>query len=133
MPIHGVHHIAVIASDYERSRRFYHELLGLPIIRELYRAQRRSHKCDLTIPGSSTQLELFSFPDAPPRPTYPEARGLRHLAFAVHDLDAELARLAAAGVYAEPVRIDETTSLRFTFIADPDGLPIELYETRPDR
>ncbi|MBY0263291.1 MAG: VOC family protein, partial [Phycisphaerales bacterium] len=106
---------------------------GLCIVHEAYRAERDSHKLDLALPSSSSpdvgvQIELFSFPNPPPRPTRPEARGLRHLALRVSDLDAELARLSALGVAAEPVRIDEFTGARFTFIADPDGLPIELYE-----
>jgi glyoxylase I family protein len=122
----SVHHIAIICSDYERSRAFYRDILGLPVIREVYRAERESWKCDLD--AGNAQIELFSFPAPPPRPSRPEAQGLRHLAFNVDDLDAEVARLAAAGVTCEPVRVDEYTGQRFTFFADPDGLPLELYE-----
>lgn len=127
MTVSHLHHVAVICSDYPRSKRFYTRVLGLAIVAETHRAARRSYKLDLAIPGGG-QIELFSFPDAPPRPTYPEARGLRHLAFAVPDIDACLTALAREGVSAEPVRIDERTGARFTFFADPDGLPIELYE-----
>lgn len=127
MSIRGIHHVAIICSDFDRSRRFYSQTLGLPIVREVYRAERKSHKCDLALPDG-TQLELFSFPDPPPRPSYPEARGLRHLALVVSDLAAEVARLEGLGSSVEPIRIDEHTGKRFTFLADPDGLPIELYE-----
>ena len=122
----SVHHIAIICSDYARSRAFYRDVLRLPLIREVYRAERESWKCDLD--AGNAQIELFSFPAPPPRPSRPEARGLRHLAFNVDDLDAEVARLAAAGVVCEPVRVDEHSGQRFTFFADPDGLPLELYE-----
>lgn len=122
-----IHHVAVIASDYERSKRFYAETLGLPVIREVWREARGSWKCDLAIGAS--QIELFSFPDPPARPSRPEACGLRHLAFSVASLEPVMARLEAAGVAIEPVRIDEHTGKRFTFFADPDGLPLELYET----
>lgn len=121
-----IHHVAIIASDYARSRHFYADILRLPVIREVWRAERQSWKCDLD--AGNAQVELFSFPDPPPRPSYPEARGLRHLAFALPDLDAEVARLNALGVVTEPVRVDEYTGRRFTFFADPDGLPLELYE-----
>lgn len=125
----GIHHVALICSDYPRSRRFYTETLGLPIVREVWRAERSSWKCDLALPGGS-QLELFSFPSPPPRPTHPEAQGLRHLAFTVADLDAAVARLAASDVPCEPIRTDEFTGRRFTFLRDPDHLPLELYESR---
>lgn len=121
-----IHHVAIICSDYDRSRRFYVEVLGFPIIREVFREARQSWKCDLD--AGNAQIELFSFPSPPPRPSYPEAAGLRHLALAVSDLDAEVARLTALGVACEPVRIDEYTDRKFTFFADPDGLPLELYE-----
>lgn len=124
--LRGVHHIAIIGSDYARSKHFYTELLGLPVIREVYRAERQSWKCDLD--AGNVQLELFSFPAPPPRPSRPEACGLRHLSFAVADLDREVARLEGLGVAVEPVRVDEYTGRRFTFFADPDGLPLELYE-----
>lgn len=124
----GLHHVAIIASDYGRSKAFYIDALGFTIVREVWRAERRSWKCDLTIPGA--QIELFTFPAAPPRPSHPEALGLRHLAFTVDDIDAEVARLAGHGIACEPIRVDPHTGQRFTFFADPDGLPLELYETR---
>jgi glyoxylase I family protein len=127
MQLARLHHVAVIASDYPRSRRFYTEVLGLAVVAETYRAARDSYKLDLALPDG-TQIELFSFPSPPPRPTRPEACGLRHLAFAVHDLDAAVAHLGRHGVGTEPVRLDELTGRRFTFFADPDGLPLELYE-----
>lgn len=123
----AVHHIAIICSDYAVSKAFYTEVLGLSIIRETYREARRSYKLDL-LTGNGVQLELFSFPDAPPRPSYPEAQGLRHLAFAVPAIDEAVANLAARGVEVEPIRLDALTGRRFTFFADPDGLPLELYE-----
>jgi len=122
-----IHHVAIICSDYDRSRRFYVEVLGFPVIREVFREARNSWKCDLD--AGNAQIELFSFPSPPPRPSYPEAAGLRHLAFSVADLDAEVARLTALGVAVEPVRVDEYTDRRFTFFADPDGLPLEFYES----
>ena len=127
MDILRAHHVAVICSDYGRSKRFYTEVLGLAVVAETYRAGRDSYKLDLRLPDG-TQVELFSFPDPPKRPSYPEACGLRHLAFEVADLDAAVAHLARHGVTAEPVRVDELTGKRFTFFADPDGLPLELYE-----
>lgn len=123
-----IHHVAIICSDYERSRRFYTQILGLPVIRETWRAQRRSWKLDLAV-GEHCEIELFSFPEAPPRPSYPEAQGLRHLAFATDDLEASVASLDMAGVALEPIRFDELTGKRFVFFSDPDGLPLELYET----
>ncbi len=122
----GIHHVAIIASDYAASRRFYVEVLGLPVIAETLREERQSWKLDLALGGA--QIELFSFPDPPARLTRPEACGLRHLAISVDDLDAGVAHLAAHGVETEPVRVDELTGRRFTFFADPDGLPLELYE-----
>jgi glyoxylase I family protein len=124
----AIHHVALICSDYQRSRRFYVELLGLTLIGEVYREERQSWKADLRI--GTAQLELFSFPDPAPRPSYPEARGLRHLAFSVSALEPVIARLEAEGVAVEPIRIDPYTDQRFTFFSDPDGLPLELYETR---
>ena len=123
-----IHHAAIICSDYERSRRFYTEVLGLAIVAEHFRAARNSWKLDLALPDGS-QVELFSFPQAPPRPSYPEAQGLRHLAFAVTDVAACQQRLAAMGVATEDIRVDDYTGQRFVFFADPDGLPLELYET----
>lgn len=127
--LHGLHHAAIICSDYALSRRFYVETLGLEVVAETHRADRQSWKLDLRLPDGA-QIELFSFPDPPPRPDRPEARGLRHLAFAVRDIAAAITRLAHAGVKAEPVRIDPLTGARFTFFNDPDGLPLELCETR---
>jgi glyoxylase I family protein len=121
------HHVAVICSDYGRSRRFYVEVLGLAVAAETYRAERDSYKLDLRLPDG-VQIELFSFPSPPPRPSYPEACGLRHLAFAVADLAAAVTHLETHGVVVEPVRVDGLTGKRFTFFADPDGLPLELYE-----
>ncbi|MGI3165904.1 SMU1112c/YaeR family gloxylase I-like metalloprotein [Pseudooceanicola sp. 200-1SW] len=126
----GFHHVAIIASDYARSKAFYTKVLGLAVIAETYRAARDSWKLDLALPGGG-QIELFTFPGAPPRPTRPEAQGLRHLCFATPDLDAAMAELQAKGVTVEPVRVDEGTGARFTFFADPDGLPLELYEQAP--
>lgn len=121
------HHIAVIVSDYERSKDFYCRVLGMEIIREVYRETRQSWKCDLSLNGVYL-LELFTFPEAPKRATRPEAMGLRHLAFEVNDLDSEITRLQSLGVTCEPVRVDEFTGARFTFLEDPDGLPLELVE-----
>ena len=127
MKLIGLHHVAVIASDYERSKAFYTGVLGLAVIAEIYREHRQSWKLDLALPGGG-QIELFSFPDPPPRVNAPEACGLRHLAFAVADVPAAVGELAAKGVDCEPVRTDPQTGKRFTFFADPDGLPLELYE-----
>jgi glyoxylase I family protein len=127
MQLKCIHHVAIICSDYPRSKSFYTEILGLRVIAETHREARQSYKLDLALPDGS-QIELFSFPNAPTRPSYPEARGLRHLAFEVDDVRAVAAQLQAKGIAVEPVRIDELTNLRFTFFADPDGLPLELYE-----
>ena len=127
LPLLGLHHVAVICSDYTASKRFYTEILGLEIMAETYRAARDSHKLDLAVNGRYV-LELFSFPNPPPRPSYPEAAGLRHLAFAVPDVAAAIRHLAAHGVACEPVRMDELTGRHFTFFSDPDGLPLEFYE-----
>lgn len=127
MQLSAIHHVAIICSDYPRSRHFYTQVLGLRVLAEVYREARRSHKLDLALPDGAG-IELFSFPDPPPRPSYPEARGLRHLAFAVADLDACVSELQAHGIAVEPVRVDEYTGRRFTFCADPDELPIEFYE-----
>lgn len=125
--LHGVHHAAIICSDYARSRAFYTETLGLPVIGEHYREARRSWKLDLALPGGAA-IELFSFPDPPPRPSRPEACGLRHLALTVDDVAQWSEYLRSRGVAVEPVRVDEYTGRRFTFFADPDGLPLEIYE-----
>ncbi|ELV8727044.1 VOC family protein [Vibrio fluvialis] len=122
-----IHHTAVICSDYARSKAFYTEVLGLEIVAENYRAARDSYKLDLALPDGS-QIELFSFPDAPARPSYPEAQGLRHLAFAVDDVTKVKQQLEHQGIAVEPVRIDEYTGRAYTFFQDPDGLPLELYQ-----
>ena len=122
-----IHHAAIICADYDASRRFYTQVLGLRVIAEHFREARRSWKLDLGLPDGS-QVELFSFEGAPPRPSYPEARGLRHLAFAVADVAAVKAHLEAHGVKVEDIRVDEYTGRRFTFFADPDELPLEVYE-----
>ena len=122
-----VHHIAIICSDYTTSKRFYTEVLGLEVQQEIYRAERDSYKLDLSLNGQYL-IELFSFPETPARLSRPEATGLRHLAFAVTDLDATVRELDTHQVAYEPIRVDEFTSRRFTFIQDPDRLPIEFYE-----
>ena len=127
MNILRTHHVAVICSDYERSKRFYTQVLGLAVVSEVHRAERDSYKLDLRLPDG-TQIELFSFPHPPKRPSYPEACGLRHLAFEVADIDTAVADLTRHGVTVEPVRVDPHTGKRFTFFADPDDLPLELYE-----
>lgn len=130
MQLDRIHHVAVICSDYAVSKRFYTEVLGLRVLAENYRAARDSYKLDLALPDGS-QVELFSFPGAPARPTRPEAQGLRHLSFEVHDVQAAADELMARGIAVEPLRTDEFTGRRFTFFADPDGLPLELYEAAP--
>jgi len=122
-----VHHIAIICRNYNVSKAFYTDILGLTVIREVYRAERRSYKLDLALNGEYI-IELFSFPDPPERASRPEAAGLRHLAFEVDDLDLVVETLKQKAVESEPIRIDEFTGKRFTFIADPDRLPIEFYE-----
>ena len=122
-----IHHIAIICSNYEKSKQFYTEVLGLSIVKETYRAERQSYKLDLAL-GNVYQIELFSFPTPPLRPSRPEARGLRHLAFEVENLDLAVRTLKEKGIDIEPIRIDEITGKRFTFFADPDDLPLELYE-----
>ena len=123
-----VHHIAIICSDYTRSKHFYTELLGLEILQEVYRAHRDSHKLDLALNGQYV-IELFSFPAPPPRPSRPEAMGLRHLAFEVDNVERVAQELSSKGIEVEPIRVDEYTEKKFTFFADPDDLPIEIYES----
>ena len=125
--LNRIHHISIICSDYERSKTFYTAILGLEIIRETFRQERQSYKLDLSLNGEYI-IELFSFPAPPQRPSRPEATGLRHLAFEVDNLDNAIEQLKKSNIIAEPVRVDETTNKRFTFFADPDDLPIELYE-----
>ncbi|MBD1852897.1 VOC family protein [Leptolyngbya sp. GB1-A1] len=127
MQTKGFHHVAIICSNYDRSKHFYTQILGFPIIQETYRAARNSYKLDLKV-GESDAIELFSFPDPPDRPSRPEACGLRHLSFAVEDLDQAVADLRSKGVELEPIRVDELTGKRFTFFQDPDRLPLEVYE-----
>ncbi|HIF9265608.1 TPA: SMU1112c/YaeR family gloxylase I-like metalloprotein [Photobacterium damselae] len=122
-----IHHAAIICSDYEKSKHFYNDILGLAIVKETYRAERDSYKLDLTLPDHS-QIELFSFPNSPKRPSYPEAQGLKHLAFAVDDINKVIDHLLEHHIDVEPIRIDELTGKHFTFFMDPDGLPLELYE-----
>ena len=122
-----IHHAAIICSDYARSKHFYTQLLGLRVVAENFRSSLQSWKLVLSLPDV-LQFELFSFEGAPPRPSYPEARGLRHLAFAVSDVPAWVTHLQAQGIAVEDVRTDEYTGQRFVFLADPDGLPLELYE-----
>ena len=123
----AVHHIALIASDYEKSKQFYTQILGFEVIRETYRPEKQSYKLDLAV-NATLQLELFSFPEPAPRPSYPEACGLRHLAFAVEDVALAVAHLKTYGVECEPIRFDELTGKTFTFFNDPDDLPLELYQ-----
>ena len=127
MQFSGLHHVAIIASDYPRSKHFYTEVLGLPVIAEVYREARDSWKLDLRL-ADDMQIELFSFPAPPPRVSRPEACGLRHLALHVADIDVAVHHLQQHGVKVEAIRIDEYTGKRFTFFADPDDLPLELYE-----
>ena len=121
-----MHHVAIIVSDYQRAREFYVEKLGFPVIRENFRADRGDWKLDLKFGDS--ELEIFAIPGAPPRPSYPEAQGLRHLAFQVEDVEAAVRELARRGIRCEPVRLDTFTGRKMTFFHDPDGLPLELHE-----
>lgn len=125
--INKVHHIAIICSDYERSKKFYTNVLGLNIISEVYREERKSYKLDLALNGEYV-IELFSFPNPSERVSRPEACGLRHLAFEVDNIDVSLKKLNEKGIKTEEIRIDEYTGKRFSFFSDPDGLPIEFYE-----
>ncbi|MGJ8737701.1 SMU1112c/YaeR family gloxylase I-like metalloprotein [Zobellia laminariae] len=127
MALNKVHHIAIICSDYQKSKHFYVEVLGLDIMTEVFREERQSYKLDLALNGEYI-IELFSFPNPPKRPSRPEAQGLRHLAFEVDDVTLERQRLMDKGISVEPIRTDEFTGRKFTFFADPDDLPLELYE-----
>lgn len=127
MNISKVHHIAIICSDYKTSKKFYTRILGFKVVNEVYRKERDSYKLDLCV-GEQYQIELFSFPNPPERPSFPEATGLRHLAFAVTDIDEAVKHLNRYGVDTEPIRVDEITGRRFVFFQDPDCLPLELYE-----
>lgn len=130
MNIKKIHHIAIITSDYAASKKFYTQVLGFTIVAENYRAERDSYKLDLALNGDYA-IELFSFPTPPPRPSRPEAAGLRHLAFQVDNIEEAVSWLSQNGVATEPVRVDEFTGCRFTFFADPDDLPLEFYEVTP--
>ncbi len=122
-----IHHVAIIASDYERSKHFYVNILGLEVIRENYRAERQSYKLDLKV--GTSEIELFSFPNSPERPSYPEACGLRHLCFRVEDIEQVVTYLNESGIQTQEIRVDEYTQKRYVFFNDPDGLPLELYES----
>lgn len=122
-----IHHVAIICSNYERSKHFYNQILGLKIVAENYRAERDSYKLDLALSDGS-QIELFSFPEPPARVSNPEAQGLRHLSFSVQNIEAQVAALKEHQIKVEPIRVDEFTGKRFAFFFDPDGLPLELYE-----
>lgn len=123
----SIHHIAIICSDYEKSKHFYTEVLGLGIEREVFREARQSYKLDLSLNGQYC-IELFSFPNPPARPSRPESTGLRHLAFGVDNIEEAIALLKTKKINPEPVRVDEFTGKKFTFFSDPDDLPIEFYE-----
>ncbi|MCF2948210.1 VOC family protein [Paraglaciecola aquimarina] len=123
----SIHHAAIICSDYKKSKDFYTSILGLEVIAENYRQERDSFKLDLKLPYGG-QIELFSFPNSPARPSFPEALGLRHLAFVVESVESVKDYLLSKGIDVEPIRVDEYTNKKFTFFQDPDGLPLELYE-----
>ena len=127
LKLNRVHHIAIICSDYQRSKQFYSEVLGLTIKQEVFRKERDSYKLDLEVAGLY-QIELFSFPDPPARPSRPEAAGLRHIAFEVDNIEEAVRHIQSHHIFIEPIRVDEFTGKRFAFFADPDGLPIEFYE-----
>ena len=122
-----MHHVAIICSDYQKTKTFYTKILGLEIIAENYRQERDSYKLDLQL-QDGTQLEIFSFPGRPERPSYPEAQGLRHLAFFVDSVEEVSTYLKSNAIAVEEIRIDEHTGKKFTFFSDPDNLPLELYE-----
>ncbi|MEH1949456.1 MAG: VOC family protein [Nostoc sp.] len=123
----GIHHVAIICSDYDRSKAFYVETLGFPIIQETFRAARNSYKLDLKV-AENIQIELFSFPNPPERPSKPESCGLRHLAFQVDDVEETVVYLKSKGLEVESIRVDEITGKQYTFFKDPDNLPLEIYE-----
>lgn len=126
MNLKKIHHVAIIVSDYEKAKHFYVDLLGFAVIRETHRKERNDYKLDLELDGC--ELELFSGNGNPKRPSYPEALGLRHLAFQVKDIEQTIKELNEKGIETEPIRIDEVTNQRMTFFFDPDGLPLELHE-----
>ncbi|WP_127837387.1 SMU1112c/YaeR family gloxylase I-like metalloprotein [Clostridium prolinivorans] len=127
MKLNKIHHVAIICSDYKKSKYFYVNILGLKIIKETYRKERDSYKLDLSI-DKDYQIELFSFNNPPKRLSYPEATGLRHLAFEVSNINEAVKELNDKGIVTEPIRIDEITGKKFTFFNDPDNLPLEIYE-----
>lgn len=127
MKLDAIHHIAIIVSDYERSKDFYVNKLGFEVIRENYRPERDDWKLDLRV-NDVTELEIFAVKNAPARPSYPEAQGLRHLAFKVECVEETVKELAALGIACEKVRTDDYTGGKMTFFHDPDGLPLEIHE-----
>lgn len=128
--VSGVHHVALIVSDYAASKHFYTKVMGFAVLAENYREERNSWKLDVALPDGK-QLEIFSFSNSPERPSYPEARGLRHLAFVTENIDDSVRAVKGHGVSVEAIRVDPYTGARFTFFNDPDGLPLELYEVLP--
>ena len=126
--INRLHHIALICSNYPVSLKFYTDVLGFTLYSEIFRKDRESYKADLTLNGDYL-LELFSFPTPPERPSFPEAVGLRHMAFEVDDVEETRSSLIKLGIVCEEIRIDPITMMKFFFIADPDGLPIEFYQS----
>lgn len=120
-----IHHVALIVSDIDRSIQFY-EKMGFVILNKTFRKERNSWKVDLKV--RDVQLELFTFPDAPQRPSYPEAQGLRHLAFSVENLESFYKELKTKGIQLEEIRVDHLTGKKFFFFADPDDQPLEVYE-----
>ncbi len=127
MQINKIHHIAIICADYAKSKSFYVNILNLPIVAETFRSERNSYKLDLRV-GNDSAIELFSFSDPPDRASIPEACGLRHLAFEVENIEANVSYLTSMGIAVEPIRIDPLTGKKFTFFKDPDDLPLEIYE-----
>jgi glyoxylase I family protein len=127
MNIKAIHHVAILTDDYKRSKTFYTDVLGFKILAETYREERQSYKLDLTINGQY-QVELFSFPEFKERASFPEQKGLRHLAFAVENIEASVAELVSKGVDVQGIRVDELTNKKFCFFYDPNGQPLELYE-----
>ena len=127
MKIKRIHHVAILTDDFEKSKKFYNEILGFTIVAETYREERKSFKLDLAIDGNY-QIELFSFPDFKERQSFPEAKGLRHLAFEVDNIDEAVNELISKKVIVEEIRTDELTNKRFCFFSDPNGQPLELYE-----
>jgi glyoxylase I family protein len=127
MNLSAIHHIAIIVSDYEKSKDFYVNKLGFEVVRENYRPNKEDWKLDLKV-NESTELEIFAPKNPPKRPSFPEACGLRHLAFKVDSIEEYVAWLAGLGIECEPIRVDEFTNKKMTFFFDPDGLPLELHE-----